>query len=232
MPDGAWIVSLVRAALAETLLLLFPTSCAGCDAPDETLCPACRMGLRPTPIGRATSAEVPVTVWSGTTFDGVVARVIRALKEDGRTPLAAELAPALRLAAERAGFVDGVVVVAVPTSRSSFRRRGFHVVDLIATAAGLPIRRVLRHARRTADQRGLTRAERRRNVAGSMIAHGAEGLRIVIVDDVVTTGATLAEAARALRAGGATVLGAATVAGTPRRGKAGRGGSATSETHT
>ncbi|WP_454261450.1 phosphoribosyltransferase family protein [Pseudoxanthomonas mexicana] len=70
----------------------------------------------------------------------------------------------------------------------------------------------------TADQRLLGRTERAANVSGSMRARGAAGAAVIVVDDVVTTGATLVEAARALRAGGARVLGAATVASTTRTG--------------
>ena len=158
--------------------------------------------------------------------------MIRALKEDGRTGLARALAPALRAAvdaaAERAGSgirpgaddAMRVVVVPVPTSRAAYRRRGFRVVDLVAKRAAVPVARLLRPARVTADQRGLTRDARQRNVAGSMRATDAAGCRVLVLvlDDVATTGATLAEAARALRAAGAEVVGAAVIAATPRRG--------------
>ena len=70
-------------------------------------------------------------------------------------------------------------------------------------------------ARRGADQAHLGREARRANAAGSMRACDAAGRRVLLVDDVVTTGATLSEAARALAAAGATVLGAATLASTP-----------------
>ncbi len=71
--------------------------------------------------------------------------------------------------------------------------------------------------RQTGDQRGLDQRQRRRNVSGSLRARDAAGRRVIILDDVVTTGATLGEAARALRAAGAIVVGAVTIAATPRR---------------
>jgi len=162
-----------------------------------------------------------LTVHSGLPFEAEPARVLRALKEDGRTHLARALAPALAAAA-----ADGVatessaraLVVPVPTSPAAMRRRGYRVSELLARRAGLHPVRVLRVARATDDQRRLSRTARAQNVAGSMRAiRGLEGVEVLLVDDVVTTGATLVEAARALRAAGARVRGAATVAATPRR---------------
>jgi predicted amidophosphoribosyltransferase len=91
------------------------------------------------------------------------------------------------------------------------------VVELVAQRAGLRTARLLVTARATADQRGLDRDARRRNVAHALGARDAAGLRVLVIDDVLTTGATLEEAVRALRAGGAEVVGAATIAATPRR---------------
>src|SRR5690606_9889047 len=145
-------------------------------------------------------------------------RALRALKEEGRTELARPLAPALRAALTAAGAGHtGLVVVPVPTSRAAMRRRGYRVVDLLARRAGVATARLLRPARRAADQRNLGRADRARNVAGSMRARAGAGRRVVIADDVVTTGATLSEAARALAAVGVDVVAAVTVAATPRR---------------
>ncbi|RSN55575.1 phosphoribosyltransferase family protein, partial [Actinomadura sp. WAC 06369] len=76
----------------------------------------------------------------------------------------------------------------------------------------------LRLRRRVADQAGLTAARRAANLRGAIeVRAPVAGRRVVLVDDVVTTGASLSEAARALRAAGAEVVGAATVAMTPRR---------------
>lgn len=207
-------LDLVRAALAEALSLVFPTACAGCDALDVSLCDACREQLVP----RVRHGEAAgLIVRSGLEFAGVAARVLRALKTDGRTGLARGLAPALAAAAAAFGE-PAPVVVPVPTSRAAMRRRGYRVAELLARRAGLRPRRLLTAARVVADQRGLSRRERADNVAGSMRASARlAGCRVLIVDDVVTTGATLGEAARALRAVGAVPVGAATVAATARR---------------
>ncbi len=217
----------MRTALAQALALALPVDCAGCDEPDVGLCRACRAALAPRVQQRRLESGLPV--WSGVRFEGVSAGVLRALKEEGRTSLARPLAGALREAAGAAAGSRGagagarsIVFVPVPTSRAAYRRRGFRVVDLVARRAGLPLARLLVIRRGTADQRSLGRTARRRNVAGSLRARNAAAMRVVIIDDVVTTGATLDEAARALRAAGAVVLGAATIAATPRLGRSPR----------
>jgi ComF family protein len=211
---------LVRTALTDALALLLPVDCAGCEAPDTTLCTNCLGMLRPVPHSRRIDGE---GVWSGLVFDGVPARVLRAVKEDGRTGLARQLAPALAASVRRASSSGSVLVVPIPTSAAAFRRRGYRVPDLIARRAGLDVLPLLKVARRTADQRGLDRHARRSNVAGAFAVRGTPppGRRVVIVDDVVTTGATLAEAARVLRAAGVDVAGCAAVAATPLRGTSG-----------
>lgn len=208
--------------LGGALSLVFPVGCAGCDQPDVTLCGECRRALVPDPHSRTVGG---LEVHSGAAFDGVLARVVRACKEDGRTGLARPLAPLLAAAAGRVRTptpadqaAAGTVVVPVPTSPGAMRRRGYRVAELLARRAGLHPQRLLHTLGRTADQRGLGREARARNVSGSMRASHVEGCSVVLVDDVVTTGATLVEAARALREAGAVVLGAATVASTSRTG--------------
>ena len=108
-------------------------------------------------------------------------------------------------------------LVPVPSRKSATRRRGrnfilMHTIELSKDPKVLT-RPLLRHTRRIQDQSLLSAAERQSNLSGSLVCkEKAEGLRapIIIVDDVVTTGATLREAGRALHAGGFTVIGAIT----------------------
>jgi predicted amidophosphoribosyltransferase len=206
----------VRPALSDALTFLLPIDCAGCDAPDESLCAACAAALD----GPAVRGTLPTTcvgdlpLHSAVTFDAVAARVLRAIKEDGRTALITSFAAGVRAECQR--IAPDAVLVPLPTSRAAFRRRGYRVPDLLVRRTGLPVARALRPARRTADQRGLGREERATNVDHSLLAADAAARRVIVVDDVVTTGATLAEAVRALHEAGAVVLGAVTAAATPR----------------
>ena len=209
--------STVRRSLQDALALVFPVACAGCGADDVALCDVCGLALAPRVLTRTIDG---VRVWSGVDFEAAAARVIRGFKEEGRTSLARALAPALSAAVAAAGG-QRATLVPIPTSRASFRRRGFHAAELVARRAGLPVARLLRASRESADQRGLDIAGRRRNVAGSLVVcRGTPPGPLLVLDDVVTTGATIAEAVRALDAAGAVVLGAVTVAATPRRGVA------------
>jgi predicted amidophosphoribosyltransferase len=125
-----------------------------------------------------------------------------------------------------------VALVPVPSTRGAVRRRGHDPLARAGRRAAVLLRRVgygcsvvpaLRHRRAVADQAGLDAAARRENLASALglraqstnlLAHRC----VVLVDDVVTTGATLSEAARALRAYGIEPCGAAVIAATPRRG--------------
>lgn len=150
-------------------------------------------------------------------YDAPVTGVLRALKAEGRTALARPLGETLRDLVAWSGLGGDTVIVPVPTSREAFRRRGYRVVELLCARARLPVHRVLSLTRSVADQRALGREERVSNVAGAFQARGCRGRRVVIVDDVVTTGATLSAAREALEREGAECIMALTVAATARR---------------
>jgi predicted amidophosphoribosyltransferase len=176
-------------------------------------------------------------------YEGPAGAMVIAFKERGRldltrplgAALATALAGALGLAAGGPGPAGrptgGVLVVPVPASAAARRRRGFDHVCRLATVAarllsrgGEPARvaRLLRPVRRTEDQAGLGAAARAGNTAGAFAARpvgawfgpGRPAARVVIVDDVVTTGSTVAEAVRALRAAGVSTAALAAVAAT------------------
>lgn len=205
-------------ALADAIALILPVDCAGCGAADTALCATCAQTIaRPSP--RRYVLGSGLVVYAAFDFADRPARALRALKEQGHTSLVRPFAAALA-ATGRAGFPDAeLVFIPVPTSATAFRRRGHRVVEAILRRSGLPALSGLRSIRSTRDQRGLGRAERARNVSGSLGAcRRLDGRRVVIVDDVVTTGASVHEAARALRAAGAEVVGVACIAHTRRAG--------------
>lgn len=206
-----------RGAVLDALAVLLPVECAGCGADDRVLCAACRGSLVPEVSSRL--LEAGLRVWSGLEYDGVARSVMLALKRDGRTDAARFLAPALAAAVVAAApDPEGIVVVAVPGARAGFRRRGYDPVRLLLARAGLGSLRVFAPARPHRAQKLLDVGERETNLRGAFrLRRAVAGHRILIVDDVVTSGATLREAARVLREGGADVVGAAVVASTPKR---------------
>lgn len=203
-----------RAALAGAVAFWFPVACAGCGALDVDLCDGCQAALAPRLRRRFLLPGVEVV--SALEFDGVAARVVRALKAEGRTGLATALAPALAVALAAAS-PEGATITTVPSSRAADRRRGYRPVDLLARRAGARPRPLLRVGRAAADQRGLDRAARRANVAGAFVARAPASGRVIVIDDVLTTGATLGEAVGVLRAAGAHEVTAVTLAYTPGR---------------
>lgn len=207
------IAHLLREALDDAAAVLLPVECAGCGSPDRALCRACRGALGPDPVLRGVDG---LPVWAALRYEGVARRVLLALKESGRTDLARHLAPAIVAAVRR--VPPGVELCLVPSSRRGHRRRGYDPLRMIAARGGLRVRRLLVRTRDAASQKTLGIAARSENAAGSLRARrDLTGRRIVIVDDVVTSGATLRESRRALLAAGAEVLGAAVIATTPRR---------------
>lgn len=209
---------LLRDALLDALALVLPVDCAGCGAPDRAVCNDCRAALAPAP---EPAPRPGVDAWAGIAYAGVAASAIRSFKDQGRTDAAPALAPALRaaLAAACAGLggASGLELAVVPSTAAARRERGYDPVRLLARRAGFRLANVLR-ARDRADQAGLGREARRANAEGSFTATARlDGRRFVLVDDVVTTGATLADAARAIRSAGGSVEAIAVLAHTPRR---------------
>lgn len=228
-------VTVAGVILQPLLDLVLPRDCAGCAAPDVALCPPCRAQVE-APARWVAAGDMLRPVACCGRYEGAVAHLVHRWKDGGRrdlTPvLGAALARAVRLLP---GVVPGAVtgvapdrpvqVVPVPSAPGAVRRRGGDLVaDLTRDAArrvpGARAAPVLRQVRRIADQAGLGAGERARNVSGAFgfTRRGARrpGQPCIVVDDVVTTGASLAEAVRVLRSGGWDVLGVATVCATPR----------------
>ncbi len=238
----------VTEALRALTDLALPVSCAACGEPDDQVCRGCLEGLdrclwfggpravRPDPC----PPGLP-TVHAAGRYEGPLAAVVAAYKDDGRRDCAPLLGGLLARAVD-AGIagcrsaVDVLVrhngpllVVPVPSSRASVRARGD--APLVALAAQAVkgysadeavVADALRPRRRVADQAGLGARERAVNLEHSMAVEphwssAVEGAVCVVVDDVLTTGATLVEAARALLSAGAVGVVGATICATQRR---------------
>ena len=225
----------MAALIAELIDLVLPRTCAGCAAPGDVLCAGCRPCGTPFAVP---GHELPT--FAAAHYEFAVRAALLRYKERGRRDLAAPLG-ALLGAAVRAVLRDAgaearaardrlgregqplparIVAVPVPSTREAAAARGGdHVVRLARRAAwhtGVPTLRALTFTRAVADSAGLHAAERAANMHGAMCARTpAPGCAAVLVDDIVTTGATLREGCRALLAAGWPVLGAAVVAATP-----------------
>ena len=202
-------------AFWDALAILFPVECAGCGSPDRALCASCRAALVAEPVLRESNGLPVVT---GVLYEGAVRRVILSFKEHERTDVATALARPLAAAVARArSAFPTAELVLVPSSRKAFRKRGFDPVRLLAARSRLRHARVLESRGSTSVQKALGVSERAANLAGALAARGRLDSRsFIVVDDVLTSGATIGEAARAIRAAGGTVVGAATLAFTPR----------------
>ncbi|WP_166356223.1 ComF family protein [Phytoactinopolyspora limicola] len=232
MPTGQWWNALIAAASD----LAFGRTCAGCGtAPGATLCDICRADL----LGPASPPrEVPGTtglrVVAAAAYAGAAGTIVVQHKERGRLGLSRPLGEALAVAVTALAAGDScpnhkhqaVVMVPVPSRPSSTRARGHDPVLRMTRRAASVLRRSgaeatvvtgLRHVRGVADQAGLGRVRRETNLHGAMAVRGLArrllaGHCVVLVDDVMTTGATLREAARALAVADSAPCGAAVVA--------------------
>ncbi len=185
-----------------------PPWCTRCGQPGllDVECRFC--AAWPASLGRVRSA-----VW----LEGSAREVAHRLKYDGWPGTAVAMAQAMR---NLEPLVPGAVLVPIPLSARRLKRRGYNQAAVLADAlcrlTGLAARHdVLRRARDTTTQTALAPEARAANVAGAFMAPAAAPGTFVLVDDVCTTGATLAAAAEALRAAGAVVVEAVTFARAP-----------------
>lgn len=204
--------------------LVLPLQCGGCGAPSTRWCVACARDLAVKPhephlISPRLDPGVPV--FSLGRYAGARREAIVAVKEHGRADLIEPLAVALKTALVhllRWGVIDApVTIVPAPTRRSAARRRGGDPVTRIALAAtaghrDVTVVQALRMRAFVHDSVGLSSADRVRNVAGRVRLCQPVTGEALVVDDIVTTGATAAESVRTLQAAGVGVTGVLTVA--------------------
>ncbi|MDR6979860.1 putative amidophosphoribosyltransferase [Streptomyces sp. 3330] len=219
----------VRGWWQELAGLVLPAECGGCGRARTVLCPRCRAALGGAAPFRVRPVPEPPglpAVHAAARYADEVRATLLAHKERGALalarPLGAALAGAVRAGLGEVGWGEGegpqppgdLLLVPVPSARAAVRARGHDPARRIALAAAGELRRagvparvaaVLRQRRAVADQAGLDFRQRLDNLVGALtvVPGGARvlcGGPVVLVDDVITTGASLAEAARAVRA--------------------------------
>lgn len=227
----------VKESLAGVERWLLPPACLLCDEPvpqregDALICSLCRIRWKPLPqpvcsrCGQPTFKDLECRLcqhWpeglgrvrSAVWLEGSARRAVHELKYEGWTRAAEAMAGAM-LALEP--LTDGVSLIPVPLGARRLRLRGYNQSERIAAALGrdlgLAVRTdLLRRVRETPTQTALTPEARHANVAGAFHAGGVRGRCVVLVDDVFTTGATLAAGGTALRSAGADRVEAVTFA--------------------
>ncbi len=193
---------------------MFQTRCAGCDQPGAPVCTTCRFALLTTPPQVAEHGVI-----AALPFRGRARQIVLGLKYRNRRRVARHLAGLLvnRLLDERVHLAVDVVTWA-PTTETRRRARGFDQGEVIARTVarqlGLPCRRLLERTGGAAPQTGRGRAERLHGPA-FRARPVRSAPRVLVVDDVVTTGATLHAARSALVERGAAGVVLAAVAATP-----------------
>ncbi len=221
-------VLILKRSLAALLDLALPPVCAGCGVEGQPLCRECRPALDArralapgTQIGLLDGPPDPLVrlEWCAP-FAGVARRALHTIKYAGERRLAIPLGDAVAARWARAGG-PADVVVPVPVHASRRRERGYDQAELIAATTarrlGVPEVAAVERVRATTAQYRLDRRHRAANVADAFaIRRGVEawvaGRHVLLVDDVVTTGATLAATARVLLEAGAATVSGITVA--------------------
>jgi predicted amidophosphoribosyltransferase len=212
--------------------LLFPTRCAGCELPGAVLCDRCRDELpRVDPVGACLRCGAPfghlvcTECWSREwsfeaalavgSLEAPLARAVVLHKDAGERRLAAVFGALLAEQVSLAWPGWAECVAYVPATKAALQRRGFDhgraIAASLARELRVPLAEVLQRSA-ARDQRSLGRAERAANAAGTFRALGASPHRVLLTDDVFTTGATLDAAAEVLLSAGAEAVRVAAVA--------------------
>ena len=223
---------MIRDLVDGALDLLLGGACVGCGRPGRAMCAGCAAVLPDT--GRpAWPSPVPAGLappWAAGAYADTVRAMVVAHKEHRVLSLGLPLARLLATAVEAAGVEGPLVLVPVPSRPAMVRARGHDPTGALTTgaarlvgAAAVPLLRTRAGLR---DQAGLDAGQRAANLAGSLhcpsaglrrLARRAGRARVVVCDDVITTGATAREAQRALEAVGLEVAAIAAVAATQRK---------------
>ena len=197
--------------LEDLSQLIFPTRCYGCNRLGISICTDCRREWIPHYYKTHLDS---MNVHSALLYTSTASKIIMAAKENSLRGADQLLISAIIHVLQKAKLDSHYYqLVPVPSSKTSQRRRGrSFIVDLtkeISTLTGFSINDCLTLSRKVSDQSGLSRMERLSNMKGAFVLKANAIVRgdLILIDDVVTTGATLKEAARALNSQGFHAIG-------------------------
>lgn len=199
--------------------LIFPSRCISCRRLGDAICLPCKKFWSFKLFRSFTSHALGLSVYSTIEYSDVAAKILLAAKESSIKSADILVAEAITHSLHqwlKEEWID--TVIPIPSRRNVVRTRGRQFMEDIAGLAardsGLRVASILQHSRTVRDQSGLGSQQRWNNLSHSMVVSGnPDGLgKVLLVDDLVTTGATLTEAARALRYAGIEVMGAVTAA--------------------
>ena len=190
--------------LQELSQLIFPSRCFGCSTLATSICANCSAEWK---VRHYLTKLDNLEVQSAVLYTPVAAKVILAAKESGIASADELLIQVIIGVLEKVKLdTQPFRLVPIPSSRQSQRRRGrSFIVDLvqeISDRTGIPTLNCLALANKVADQSGLSRKQRLENMKGAFCIKQVARGNLILIDDVVTTGATLKEAARALNSQG------------------------------
>lgn len=197
--------------------LIFPPQCGGCGRVDFRWCATCFDDLQAAPATFRASPQLGLAgVGASGLYEGMLKQAIRAFKYDGEVELAAPLAERLTVTLEQQNWPCDFIAP-VPLSVNRVAERGYNQADLlgrrVAEQMNIPYRPdVLRRERDTEQQARLNIQQRAENVKDAFAAEDAADQFVLLIDDVVTTGATLKACVEALKNAGAASVYAITVA--------------------
>ena len=184
--------------MASSLLdIVFPSACIVCGKRPKPICQSC---LPKNNIGELGNFEFPVLY--AQVFDGATAKVISGYKDQQLTSLEKHLAMSTAELFSKLNFREVTAIFTPARNPKNFRKRGFHPAERLAIKAlricdlRIPVLPLI-NTRNRLDQRGLTQDKRAQNVSNSMKTRPWPRGQVALFDDVMTTGSTMSEMARA-----------------------------------
>ena len=190
--------------MQEISQLMFPTRCLGCHKLSSIICTNCSTQWKKS---KYVTKHSSLTVHSTILYTPVAAKIILAAKENGAASADNMLIDAIMWQIQNLEFnLNNIRLVPIPSSKRSIRNRGrSFIIDIaqqISRQTGIPVLDCLNLTGRTIDQSRLNRKQRLENMKGAISMKAVARGELLLIDDVITTGATLKEAARALNSQG------------------------------